>query len=94
MEEFKGTSGDWEVTNEDSGNCFIHPNRPDSAIARVYTENSHSNEAQANAQLIASAPELLKALQRLLKVTAPYIYPEMDYARRSACSVIDKALNP
>ena len=48
------TRGEWRVTNEKNENCFIHPFLG-AAVARIYTSNEHSDEAQANAILIADA---------------------------------------
>lgn len=62
MKGFKGTKGDWEVNgyprltvqSKSDEICLINP-------------NMGNDVAQANTQLIASAPELLKALQMALK---------------------------
>jgi hypothetical protein len=55
MKKWKGTmSKEFAVTNEANGNCFIHP-KTGAAIARVYTENEHRYQAQANANLFVDA---------------------------------------
>lgn len=72
MREFKGTKGEWKAernnafwevkteVQQDSGRLAVN----------VFHFNKYSNtddeKAEANAKLIAAAPELLKALQELL----------------------------
>ena len=78
MKNWKGTTGEFQVTNEKTGNCFIHPSGLSAAVAMVYTQNEHRYEAQANAKLFADAlntvnkcdlmpSELLKQRDELLK---------------------------
>lgn len=72
MKEFKGTKGEWYVDHEENGynehNVLYTPISSDSAdslvtsICEVYGD---SDEDKANAKLIASAPELLEALQQM-----------------------------
>lgn len=69
MSEFKGTPGPWEVvgpccdavgTNFDKGGWYKPiVNRP------PRTGGKHTDEYNANLYLIAAAPELLAALQKL-----------------------------
>ena len=83
MKEFKGTKGEWVLdpynatlvcsTNSDNGQ-IAECRSPDvecNHIAYV-SDGTHWEEneeiAKANAQLIATAPELLKALQGLLSI--------------------------
>lgn len=83
MKEFKGTKGEWKLdpynatlvcsTNSDNGQ-IAECRSPDvecNHIAYV-SDGTHWEEneeiAKANAQLIATAPELLKALQGLLYI--------------------------
>lgn len=73
MKEFKGTPGPWTTNNQWFG--------PTNAVSWISIENDNKNiiaeakgkhcsipnkECKYNAQLIASAPELLEALQLLV----------------------------
>lgn len=71
MNEFKGTPGPWRVS-EKVGD-FIHirhnnnePGAMSLNLAHVTARSSWAREAEANAHLIAAAPELLEALRQLL----------------------------
>lgn len=64
--ETKHTKGNWYVSDikQPDGEYIYTELYPFSAIARVYKgDNPHVNEAEANARLIASAPQLLEALK-------------------------------
>ena len=61
MEEFKGTTGVWNRVN--------HLNEPNDLCVHIQgkticTMPDNSEESQANAQLIGSAPEMLDALKK------------------------------
>lgn len=79
--EFKGTKGEWVVDR--------HPEIDSSkrAVYRISTEETPTKEQlKANAQLIAAAPEMLKALQLILSNSN-------DHAMiRVASKAINKAL--
>ena len=71
MSKFKGTPGPWRVS-EKVGD-FIHirhnnnePGAMSLNLAHVTARSSWAREAEANAHLIAAAPELLEALQACL----------------------------
>lgn len=83
MREFKGTKGNWEK----AGSAVVVNGVQ---IADVYCygdleDNRH--EATANAQLIATAPELLEALQKAI-CYVPIDEEDFD----SIARVINKAL--
>lgn len=59
MKEFKGTKGKWEVTKDN--NVFA-----DGKIIFAHQSDSNNNERQANAKLIASAPEMFEMLNKIL----------------------------
>lgn len=71
MKQFKGTKGPWyvserrgdliDIRHDNSGPGEISLN-----LARVVARRSWSKQAEANAKLIAAAPELLEALQELI----------------------------
>ena len=70
MAQFKGTPGPWRVSEKRGDLIDIrHENNEPGAmslnLAQVVARQSWLKEAEANAQLIAAAPELLEALQDL-----------------------------
>ena len=67
MNEFKGTPGPWRVSEKRGDLIDIrHENNEPGAmslnLAQVVARQSWLKEAEANARLIAAAPELLAAL--------------------------------
>jgi len=71
MNDFKGTPGPWRVSEKRGDLIDIrHENNEPGAmslnLAHVVSRQSWLKEAEANAKLIASAPELLEALQNLM----------------------------
>ena len=76
--EFKGTKGEWLIEDYSGQgsviDVFVDVNEcEDKQICQVYSldemcyKEFQNEEHKANAQLISSAPELLEALQDLLK---------------------------
>lgn len=71
MTQFKGTPGPWRVSEKRGDLIDIrHENNEPGAmslnLAQVIARQSWLKEAEANARLIAAAPELLEALQNLI----------------------------
>lgn len=75
-DEFKGTKGPWQALPEEVDKPYIrirgttigYRYKVANVLTPVY-ENVHAREAdetRANAKLIAAAPELLEALQKML----------------------------
>ena len=67
MSEFKGTKGKWEYRYDNVADFYsIYTNLDieDNSICGIWHE--HTIEHEANAKLIAAAPELLEALQKLV----------------------------
>lgn len=83
--EFKGTKGEWRVYEYDD-TVVVSDIEHNGMVTEVHTPDKYCNHlaycndgthwgedievAKANAQLIASAPELLKALQNLMEGVA------------------------
>jgi len=94
MSEFKGTKGPWRVSEMHGDTIDIrHDNNEAGAmsltLARAVARQTWIKEAECNARLIASAPELLEALQDALHAHDKHSeHSEWDFARE----VIAKAL--
>jgi len=63
--EFKGTKGKWSIFKQDE-DIHIENESSSEAIATLVGWNNEK-EGEANAKLIASAPEMLDLLARILK---------------------------
>lgn len=100
MSEFKGTQGEWSFSHSsasDDNVACIEINSSESLHEIAYLQSTPSSIGKyeqtsldktiANAHLIAAAPELLKALQSVVRV-ADRQTDEFDMAR----AAIDKAL--
>lgn len=96
MSEFKGTPGPWEV--EDNG-YFYDINAGRGTVGNVcssaswYDNDEHRGPvAMANAQLIATAPELLKVLQKTMDEIGHWLSQQKPELREEIIAAIDKAL--
>lgn len=97
MKEFKGTPGPWRVSEKRGDLIDIrHENNEPGAmslnLAQVVARQSWLREAEANARLIAAAPELLEALRDLLIRTSELDEYGEDYIFTKARQAITKAL--
>lgn len=106
MSEFKHTPGPWRISRTSGMEIFINqdydqPNRVPGYFAEVRRFTSDHEQVDANARLIAAAPELLEALEQLVSDYERGIHvefggspwlkeklEELDYAR----AAIAKAL--
>lgn len=95
MEDFKGTKGKWHVSGYNK--TAVMSDR-ELEIADVYdgTDSAISGwtevnrlEAEANAQLIAAAPELLALHQKFLEMFAEYDMRPEDELHEYASEVMD-----
>jgi hypothetical protein len=105
--EFKGTKGKWYVGDdcniiseivEERIRTHKHPLHIDGEIAQCWQDFDDNTilpeeEAKANAQLMATSPELLEALKELLNTCPcdPDITVEFWEANEKAQQVIEKA---
>lgn len=104
MSEFKGTPGPWVACESRDDRCFYiaqkdgAPFTPDYSDVCGLTCNTWSGERHtvqaANAHLIAAAPELLEALDDLLRDSIePLDSDTTSHFREKARAAIAKALN-
>lgn len=96
MNEFKGTPGPWEV--EDNG-YFYDINAVRGTVGNVCSSISwfdngehRGHVAMANAQLVASAPELLEALTTTLDEIGHWLSQQKPGLKEKIDSAVAKAL--
>ena len=99
MEHFKGTKGKWEVKHSNSKTAY---NVVGTALGEKYKIarcpyvkspiKADENEAKANAQLIAAAPELLSVLLKVQKAINEMDYSEIEGLFDDVEEIINKAL--
>ena len=69
--EFKGTKGEWKYSNQKGhpGHCYLAQIwKPDGKSLATIESTHKEEEANANAKLIADAPNLLKVLLKVKEV--------------------------
>ena len=108
MKEFKGTKGEWKVKSKMSGletEIFCgkirvaqakHFNNGEKGYENAFKNDPLEKEGKANAKLIAAAPGLLKALQKLIYFNErTFTGMGQDYTKMisKAEEAINKALN-
>lgn len=107
MEKFKGTPAPWTLPHfaDDSCTCdcgFVLVEGHCGAVATVHysKDNSVKNgdnplpeQCVANAHLIAAAPELLEAFQKLCDKCNEYNIEALAPEYEAAMTIIQKALN-
>ena len=67
----KHTPGPWEVSEEWHGDLYIDSyieGEGDTALAKIVNNVCKTDQAEANARLIAAAPDLLEACKEALNV--------------------------
>lgn len=75
--------------------AFIQTDKTCLDVSCVKSEDVSTEEFEANARLIASAPDLLSAINALLHLSEVYISnPNRFTAIAQAKKAIDKAINP
>ena len=88
------TKGPWEfrpLTGEDSrGMGYIHGGPVDACIAHTGDSSLWTSENEANARLIAAAPEMLEALQAIANGEGVYGAQAHEY-KQIARAAISKA---
>ena len=105
---FKGTKGGWKYSKADNKNNVFYIDNDEKHVSFVYFISGKTmlnypreEEARANAQLIASSPELLECLQHILELASQKCTSTMEEAlfleewdewTEKAKSVINKAL--
>ncbi|MEG5836692.1 hypothetical protein [Enterobacter bugandensis] len=96
MEEFKGTPGPWVASKTDRsiGPVSRDDDQSYGMILPVAWVEFDGNDAyqQANANLIAAAPDLLEALQQLLEGVCSNNDSVLGYRVAEARTAISKAL--
>ena len=92
----KHTKGEWKLFKHNYTHAATINIDINTRICAIEAGNNHAKEWYANAKLIASAPELLKALIEIVeKLDNPhiqeYLYSQIDGGFLKAKEVIKKA---
>ena len=82
------TPGPWTLRNHPKGGYNIGDNNGDTSFARI---SDHWNNYEADARLIAAAPDLLEAVKRLIKDLEPAYMPgSIPGSIEAGCAAIAK----
>lgn len=97
--EFKGTQGDWECTGtvvDHLGNWAVTETTSGRrcAVAFMSDDGITDDEMEANARLIAAAPDLLAALEELVdwQNGPPLLGPKWEPGWNNAMSMVRAAI--
>lgn len=95
MKQNKHTPGPWSVGELDE-NQFVNVYAADGYSVAIEVQGEDLTEAEANAHLIAAAPELLEACETALGVLYPHFDDDRDrspeaFASNKILSAIAKA---
>lgn len=92
------TPGPWTVADQGPSDLYILATAPRALIGRVDTDDrADRREAEADARLIAAAPELLALVHQLIEWERETDDPRSDIggdveaAARAACAIADNA---
>jgi len=89
--EFKGTKGEWHISDYDLGCVKFSDSDFNNKDCDLYKHQYNNiEEMQANAKLIASAPDLLKALE--LMVNNFKEFQSLSGAKNQAILKAEKAI--
>ena len=96
MSEFKGTKGVWEIEETRGYHCDDNGIKinPIGFSFNEWDFDGDSDEIEENAKLIAAAPELLKALQKITEMnyqTAADQYGDRNKAKSWSCVTVAEA---
>lgn len=93
MKQFKGTPGPWFKNDQAIWNTVDGIKTHERVyVAEVMSMRESSEKQQANAHLIAAAPELLEALQYINHVISHGTQMDIVKGQEMAQSAINKAL--
>lgn len=94
MKKLKHTPGPWVTYDDDITQVIASDKDRTLRMGCIFHDSKNLDVVQANARLIAAAPEMLEALVYLLKVTDPYRTGGMQHQREAismSIAVIEKA---
>lgn len=90
MNTHKHTPAPWQV--DYSGNCHIGiTDKNERTIAFCNLQSEDGDEDELNARLIAAAPDLLDALQTLLKISEKELNQSATHDGLKNCEALAKA---
>lgn len=72
MGKFIGTPGPWHVSFHGPGNCWVVDADKEAAVSKIMQYKGDGTIQKANFNVISAAPELLDALQEMVKDLVAY----------------------